>query len=105
VLRRIMRALLDGISGLAHGSTASLRSERKPVLLRGRDGSEIRKEFVMVAVSHPAVLSPAEQQQVVQGLRPGALGDACRGVRELGGFVRFAPLAGGALETRLFFPA
>ena len=27
-----------------------------------------------------------------------------RRVRELGGFVRFAPLPGGALETRVFLP-
>ena len=32
------------------------------------------------------------------------LGDGHRAVREMGGFLRFAPLPAGALETRLFLP-
>jgi hypothetical protein len=59
----------------------------------------------MLAAGHAATLSPEEQQQVVRGTATGPLGDACRLVRELGGFVRFAPLAGSGLESRLFFPA
>jgi hypothetical protein len=82
-----------------------VRCERKPVLLRGRDGSEVRREFLMLAVSHAGALSPQEQQAVMRGTADGPLGDACRTVRETGGFVRFAPLAGGQLESRLFFPA
>ena len=34
----------------------------------------------------------------------GSLGEGHRLLRELGGFLRFAPLPGGALETRLFLP-
>ena len=32
------------------------------------------------------------------------LTEVYRLVREMGGFVRFAPLPGGALETRVFLP-
>jgi hypothetical protein len=40
----------------------------------------------------------------LSGADPGPLGEAWRLVREMGGFVRFAPLPTG-LETRLFLPA
>jgi hypothetical protein len=41
---------------------------------------------------------------VLTGGDAGPLGEAWRMVREMGGFVRFAPLPGG-LEMRLFLPA
>jgi hypothetical protein len=104
-LRGAVTSLLQGISTLSQGSTAVVRCEKKPVLLRGRDGSEVRRNFLMLAVSHAGVLSPQEQQSVMRGQSEGPLGDACRAVRSTGGFVRFAPLAGGQLESRLFFPA
>jgi len=102
---RAVALMLDGISVSSPQSAITLRCEMKPVLLRGRDGSEVRRNFVMLAAAHAATLSPEEQQQVVRGTATGPLGDACRLVRELGGFVRFAPLAGSGLESRLFFPA
>jgi hypothetical protein len=58
----------------------------------------------MVAISHQGSLPLDEQQQVMDGEGSGPLGGAARRVRELGGFVRFAPLPGGALETRVFLP-
>jgi hypothetical protein len=33
------------------------------------------------------------------------MGQAARSIREMGGFLRFAPLPGGGLETRVFLPA
>jgi signal recognition particle receptor subunit beta len=106
-VKRAVSALVDGVSasGGATGAPAILRCERKPVLLRGRNGEELRKEFVMVALAHGATISPEEQQKVLQGAAAGPLGDAWRVVREVGGFVRFAPLAPAGLETRLFLPA
>jgi hypothetical protein len=99
-------ALLDGVSTISpSGSTALLRSERKPVLLRGKDGQQVRRDFLMIAVTHGGDLSPEEQQRILQGGDSGPLGETCRLVREMGGFVRFAPLPGGGLETRLFLPA
>lgn len=50
-------------------------------------------------------LSAQDQQRIVQGLDDGPLGQASRRFREMGGFVRFAPLPGGTLETRVFRPA
>jgi hypothetical protein len=82
-----------------------VRAERKPVLLRGRDGSEVKRDFLMIALTHAGGLGEAEQQQVLKGAFPGPLGEAHRLVREMGGFMRFAPLPGGALETRVFLPA
>ena len=72
--------------------------------MRARDG-EVRQAFLMMAVAHQSSLSADEQQRVMDGAGSGPLGGAARRVRELGGFVRFAPLPGGALETRLFLPA
>jgi hypothetical protein len=85
------------------GSRLSLRCERKPVLLKGRDG-EVKRDFLMLALAHTGTLTAEDQQRVIQGTDPGPLGQATRLFREMGGFVRFAPLPGGALETRVFLP-
>ena len=104
-LLRAATALLHGLAAVsAPGSSIVLRSERKPVLLRSKEG-EVKRDFLMLAFSHGAALSADEQQRILQGASPGPLGDAQRLVREMGGFVRFAPLPGGALETRVFLPA
>ncbi|MCM2254785.1 MAG: GTPase domain-containing protein [Vicinamibacteria bacterium] len=102
---RAIGLLLQAAGDRSAGTTFVARAERKPVLLRGRDGSEVRREFLMFAAAHGPVVPAEEQQQIVAGTSPGTYGDACRLVRELGGFVRFAPLPTGGLESRLFFPA
>jgi signal recognition particle receptor subunit beta len=105
-LQRAVISLLVGVSSLSpEGSAVILRCERKPVLLRGRDGAEVKRDFLMLAAAHGGGLGPDEQQRILQGTDAGPLGDATRAVRELGGFIRFAPLPGGGLETRLFLPA
>jgi hypothetical protein len=105
-LHKATLALLDGISIMSpSGSTAILRSEKKPVLLRGKDGQQVKRDFLMLAVSHGGSLSAEDQQRILQGGDASPLGEACRLVREMGGFVRFAPLPSGGLETRLFLPA
>jgi len=105
-LRRAIGGLLQGLAATVTPATGILmRVERKPVLLRGRDGSEVKREFLMLALTHAAGLGEAEQQRLLKGADPGPLGEAYRLVREMGGFVRFAPLPGGSLETRVFLPA
>jgi len=103
----LRRALAGAVEGLVtssfRGTQLSLRCERKPVLLKGRDG-EVKRDFLMLALAHTGSLSAEDQQRVMQGTDPGPLGQATRLVREMGGFVRFAPLPGGALETRVFLP-
>jgi signal recognition particle receptor subunit beta len=104
-LKRAATALFHGLAAVsAPGSALVLRSEKKPVLLRSKDG-EVKRDFLMLALSHGAALTADEQQRILQGGSPGPLGDAHRLVREMGGFVRFAPLPGGALETRVFLPS
>jgi signal recognition particle receptor subunit beta len=106
VLHKAAVALLDGVSIMSpSGSKAVLRSEKKPVLLRGRDGQQVKRDFLMLAISHGGSLTPEDQQRILQGGDSSRLGEACRLVREMGGFVRFAPLPAGGLETRLFLPA
>jgi signal recognition particle receptor subunit beta len=101
----LLASVLEGVAGSsAPRSAVSLRCERKPVLMRAREG-DVRQDFLMMAVAHQGSLSADEQQKVMDGAATGPLGGAARKVRELGGFVRFAPLPGGALETRLFLPA
>jgi len=105
-LRRAMTGLLQGLAAVVPPASAILlRAERKPVLLRGRDGREVKRDFLMVALTHAAGLGEVDQQRVLKGADPGPLGEAHRLVREMGGFMRFAPLPGGALETRVFLPA
>jgi signal recognition particle receptor subunit beta len=105
-VRRAATALVQGIGATVTApSSLVIRVERKPVLLRGKDGSEVRRDFLMLALKHAAGLAEADQQRVLAGSDPGPLGEASRLVREMGGFVRFAPLPGGSLETRVFFPA
>ena len=105
-LRSALAGLLQGLAAVITPATGILvRAERKPVLLRGRDGSEVKRDFLMIALTHAGGLGEAEQQQVLKGVFPGPLGAAHRLVREMGGFMRFAPLPGGALETRIFLPA
>ena len=104
-LRRALMALLRGLGvSLVPGSPIAARAERKPVLLRGRDGKEVRRDFLMVALTHASGLSDGEQQRILKGEEPGPLGEAHRLVREMGGFMRFAPLPAGMLETRAFLP-
>jgi len=103
-LRQALVGTVEGLVTVAlRGTQLSLRCERKPVLLKGRDG-EVKRDFLMLALAHTGNLSPEDQQRVVQGTDPGPLGQATRLFREMGGFVRFAPLPGGALETRVFLP-
>jgi signal recognition particle receptor subunit beta len=100
----LLAGVLEGVAGAsAPRSSMALRCEKKPVLMRSRDG-EVRQDFLMLAVAHQGSLPAEEQQQVMDGAGAGPLGGAARRVRELGGFVRFAPLPGGALETRVFLP-
>jgi hypothetical protein len=101
-----LASLLAGVGELCPpGSVVRLRVERKPVLLRNREGQEERRDFFMLALSHPGVLSVEQQQRALQGAGADPVAAACRAVKALRGFVRFAPLSGGELETRLFVPA
>ena len=103
-LERALVQLLQGIAGAAPPRTAvSVRCERKPVLFKGRDG-ETRRDFLMLSIAQAGAL-PAEEQNRLLQADPGAMGGAAALVREMGGFVRFAPLPEGGLETRVFLPA
>jgi hypothetical protein len=104
-IRRAVGSLLEGATGEgASAPKAALRCERKPVLLRGKAGEEIRRDFAMIALVHANTIAPDAQQRVLQGADAGPLGEAWRTVREVGGFMRFSTLASGELETRLFLP-
>jgi signal recognition particle receptor subunit beta len=104
-LRRALAALLQGlVAAVAAGSAISVRAERKPVLLRGRDGRELRRDFLMLAFTHTASVGDQDQQRILKGADTGLFGQAYRLVREMGGFLRFAPLPEGMLETRAFLP-
>jgi signal recognition particle receptor subunit beta len=104
-LRRALAGMLEGIATGAIGPSVSVRCEKKPVVLRSRDG-EVRRDFLMVVFTQGRPFSSDEQQRILQGTEPGPLGQAVRLIREMGGFVRFAPGAEeGALETKVFLPA
>jgi hypothetical protein len=104
-LKRAVAALLEGLAeSVPPGSALELRRERKPVLLRGRDGREQRRDFLMLAFTHGAGLADEDQRRILKGADTGHLGEGYRLAREMGGFMRFAPLPGARLETRVFLP-
>jgi len=104
-LRRALARLVEGVvTTLNPASDLAMRCERKAVLLRTREG-EVRKDFVMLGLAQAGSLSAEDQQRIIHGSDSGPLGQAARLVRGLGGFVRFAPLPSGGLETRVFLPA
>jgi signal recognition particle receptor subunit beta len=106
VLRAALVGVLLAAAATARPSTVvSARAEKKPVLLRARDGSEVKRDFMMIALAQQGGPSEAEQRTVLGGQAQGPLADALRNARELGGFLRFAPLPQGGVETRLFLPA
>jgi hypothetical protein len=99
----MLSALLAGVAAGCPPRTAlSVQAERKPVVLRSRSGEE-RREFVLLAVRQSGGPSAEEQTRISAG-DPALLGGSPRRVRELGGFIRFAPAAGG-VEMRVFLPA
>jgi signal recognition particle receptor subunit beta len=103
-LERALVHLLQGIATAAPPRTAvSVRCERKPVLFKGREG-ETRRDFLMLSIAQAGSLAPEDQNRLLQA-DPSAMGGAAALVREMGGFVRFAPLPEGGLETRVFLPA
>jgi signal recognition particle receptor subunit beta len=103
-LERALVHLLQGIATAAPPRTAvSVRCERKPVLFKGREG-ETRRDFLMLSIAQAGSI-PAEDQNRLLQADPSAMGGAAALVREMGGFVRFAPLPEGGLETRVFLPA
>jgi signal transduction histidine kinase len=105
-LTQALTRLLEHVARQApQGSSVEIRAERKPVLLRGRDGSEIKRDFLMLATAHHGELTAEQQQGALHGSDAGPLGQACSTVKNIGGFVRFAPLGGGRQETRFFVPA
>jgi hypothetical protein len=97
--------LLSAAATARPSSVISARAERKPVLLRARDGSEVKRDFLMIALAQQGGPSEAEQQAALAGTAAGPLADALRHAREMGGFLRFAPLPQGGVESRLFLPA
>ena len=104
-LQRTLGGLISALGDIVPArSSVALRCERKPVLLRGAQG-EVKRDFLMLALAHDGALGPDDQQRIAAGSDPGPFGDAVRHIRDLGGFVRFAPLPGGGLETRVFLPA
>jgi hypothetical protein len=101
---RLVKAAVEGAAALAPSARISLRSEKKPVLLKSRDGSESKRDFLMLMIAQPALIPVEEQQKIPSGSGSGALGEAGKLVREVGGFTRFAPTVNGGTEARFFLP-
>jgi mutual gliding-motility protein MglA len=101
---KLVKAAVEGAAALAPSAKISVRSERKPVLLKSRDGSETKRDFLMLMVAQPTMIPIEEQQKIPTGAGAGALGEAGKLVREVGGFTRFAPTSAGGTEARFFLP-
>jgi len=102
-IERIVVSLLTGLARVASPGGAVVRCEKKPVLLKSSTG-DVRRDFVMVAIANNGGPNASDQQRVLQGGDSGPLGEAYRMIRGLGGFLRFAPMAGSGVETRVFLP-
>jgi len=103
-VQKLVKAAVEGAAALSPSAKISLRSEKKPVLLKSRDGSETRRDFLMLMVAQPALIPAEEQQKIPTGAGSGPLGEAGKLVREVGGFTRFAPTSAGGTEARFFLP-
>jgi len=103
-VQKLVKAAVEGAAALAPAARISLRSEKKPVLLKSRDGSETKRDFLMLMVAQAALIPVEEQQKIPTGAGSGPLGEAGKLVREVGGFTRFAPTSAGGTETRFFLP-
>ncbi len=101
---KLVKAAVEGAAALGPSARISLRSEKKPVLLKSRDGSETKRDFLMLMVAQSALIPVEEQQKIPTGAGSGSLGEAGKLVREVGGFTRFAPTATGGTEARFFLP-
>ena len=103
-LSRLVKAAVEGAAALGPSAKIVIRSEKKPVLLKSRDGTETKRDFLMLMVAQSVVIPPDEQQKIPTGTGSGALGEAGKLVREVGGFTRFAPTPAGGTEARFFLP-
>jgi signal recognition particle receptor subunit beta/2-phospho-L-lactate guanylyltransferase (CobY/MobA/RfbA family) len=101
---KLVKAAVEGAAALAPSGKISVRSEKKPVLLKSRDGTESKRDFLMLMVAQPTLIPVEEQQKIPTGAGKGALGEAGKLVREVGGFTRFAPTSAGGTEARFFLP-
>ena len=103
-LQRALAALLQGVAAVVapQSAIAACAPRRSPCCSGPRTAAEQKRDFLMIAVTHAGGLADGDQQRVLRGADTGPLGEAQRLVREMGGFIRFAPLPGGALETRVF---
>ena len=102
IVQRALTALFSRLAETAGGRSALiLRFERKPVLLRTREG-EVRRDFLMLSLSQQGGVPADEQSRISQG-EATVVGGAARLLRDLGAFVRFVALPNG-LETRVFLP-
>jgi signal recognition particle receptor subunit beta len=101
-LERMLSALLSGVAAAAPPRSAfTVQAERKPVVLKSREGEQ-KRDFLLLAVRQSGGPSADEQTRIAAG-DPGLYGGSARRLRELGGFIRFSPSAGG-LEMRVFLP-
>lgn len=101
---KLVKAAVEGAASLAPSARINVRTEKKPVLLKSRDGSETKREFLMLMVAQKAAIPMEEQQKIPTGAGTGPLGEAGKLVREVGGFTRFAPTSEGGTEARFFLP-
>ena len=92
----------DVVSAAPLNSALTVKCERRPVVVRNRSG-ETRRDFLALSLAGSGSLS-AEIQVLVQQGDGGALGGAVHLLREMGGFIRFAPLPDGGQETRVYLP-
>ena len=76
----------DAAVRLGHGAPSkyvvAATAERKAVLLRRRDGREVRRDFVMVALPQQGGLSGADRHAVLAAARDDPIPDVLRHVRE-----------------------
>ncbi len=103
-MREAVTALLEGISdGSPPASTAEIHGDRRSVVVRRPQG-DVRSDFLVIAAKHGLIFSEQERARILRGAEEGAMGEAIRLVREVGGFLRFEALGGERQETRIFLP-
>jgi hypothetical protein len=70
-LRRAVAGLVQGLAGTVPAASAILmRAEKKPVLLRGKDGQQMRRDFLMLALTHRVGMSTRQMDARAWGNLP-----------------------------------
>jgi hypothetical protein len=101
-VQRIVRVLLEGLSDESPPDARVLLKGESRLADAGNCG--VPRRVLMLAAHHGCAFAEKDRQAIEAGQAGGPLGEAGRLARELGGSLRFGPVAGPVRQTILVVP-